>query len=163
MAVSTSVKMAAKAEVVAGVLVPGRKKETSVMLLPMAVKMRWGLKAAKSLAKPKRVGVAAPAFALTRNPVPGVEKTAPRGELALKKLAGRRFGSEKESGTPSQLISRRRPPKEPLAPATEPPPTAVRKLSRVGVMAAGVGPADSKVVKAACAAGAAMSARESVK
>ena len=84
-----------------------------------------------------------------RKPLPGVEKTAPRGELALKKLAGRRLGSAKVSGTPSQLISRRKPPKEPLAPATVPPPTAVRKLSRVGVMAAGLGPADSKVVKAA--------------
>ena len=32
---------------------------------------------------------AMPAFALTWNPVPGVENTAPRGLLTLKKLAGR--------------------------------------------------------------------------
>ena len=85
-------------------------------------------------------------MALTRKPVPGVANTAPRGELTLKKLAGSRFGSERASGTPSQLISRRSPPNEPFAPATLPPPTAMRKASRVAVMAAGLAPADSKVV-----------------
>ena len=33
-------------------------------------------------------------------------KTAPRGEVALKKLNGRLFGSAELSGTPSQFISR---------------------------------------------------------
>src|SRR5215813_12490390 len=51
------------------------------------------------------VTVAFPAFALTWKGVPE-EKTAPRGEFALKKLAGRLFGDEKASGTASQLISR---------------------------------------------------------
>ncbi len=46
-------------------------------------------------------------LALTWNPVPGVKNRAPRGELLLKKFAGIRFGAEKASGTPSQLISRR--------------------------------------------------------
>ncbi|MEJ7669268.1 MAG: hypothetical protein WKH97_11140 [Casimicrobiaceae bacterium] len=49
---------------------------------------------------------ATPALALTWNPVPGVPKTTPRGELTLKKLAGRLLGAESASGTPSQLISR---------------------------------------------------------
>ena len=45
--------------------------------------------------------------ALTRTEVPGVLKTAPRGEFTLKKLPGRSLGAAKLSGTPSQLISRR--------------------------------------------------------
>jgi len=36
--------------------------------------------------------VAPPALALTRKPVPGVLKTTPRGEVALKKSAGSGFG-----------------------------------------------------------------------
>src|SRR5438045_1712140 len=83
---------------------------------------------------------AIPALALTWKPVPGVLKITPRGELTLKKLAGRLFGAERASGTPSQLISRRRPPKEPFAPATVPPPRSVRKASRAGVMAAAFEP-----------------------
>jgi hypothetical protein len=35
-----------------------------------------------------------------------VKNTIPRGEFLLKKFAGKRFGAEKASGTPSQLISR---------------------------------------------------------
>src|SRR4030095_15357439 len=54
-----------------------------------------------------------PALALTWNPVPGGENTAPRGEFTLKKSAGRLFGAESASGTPSQLISRRPLPNEP--------------------------------------------------
>ena len=99
------------------------------------------------------MGVLPPALALTRKPVPGVLKTAPRGEFTLKKLAGSAFGSEKHSGTPSQLISRRKPPNEPFAPATVPPPTDARNASRVAVIAAGFAPAASKTVKFAKAAG----------
>src|SRR3954462_13601207 len=82
---------------------------------------------------PKLTG-APPAFALTSKPVPGVMKTTPRGELALKKLSGSELGAEKESGTPSQLISRRTPPNEPFAPATVPPPRSVLKASRAVVV-----------------------------
>ena len=149
LATSTSTKIRPKAEVVAGVVVPGRKKDTSVTLLLTAVNSLWALNAWKSFAKPNRAGVASPALALTRKPVPGVLKTTPRGELELKKLADRGLGSACESGTPSQLISRRRPPKEPLAPATVPPPTAPRKASRVGVIEAAFEPAASKTVKPA--------------
>src|SRR4029434_3834539 len=58
---------------------------------------------------PNRTGVFVgfASSALTWNPVPGVKKTTPRGELLLKKFAGRLLGAEKASGTPSQLISRR--------------------------------------------------------
>ena len=42
------------------------------------------------------------------------------------------------SGTPSQLISRLTPPNEPFAPATMPPPIAVRKSSRIDVIPAAV-------------------------
>src|SRR3954452_5232603 len=77
---------------------------------------------------------------LTSNPVPGVEKITPRGEFTLKKVAGRRFGPEKFAGTPSQLISRRSPPKEPFAPAVVPPPRSLRKASLAGVIAAAVVP-----------------------
>ena len=51
--------------------------------------------------------------ALTWNPLPWVEKTTPRGELTLKKSAGKRLGAEKAAGTPSQLISRRPEPSDP--------------------------------------------------
>ena len=57
----------------------------------------------------------AAALALTWKPAPGVENTTPRGELLLKKLAGRLLGAASASGTPSQLISRR---PEPKLPAT---------------------------------------------
>jgi hypothetical protein len=76
--------------------------------------------------------------ALTWNPVPGVKKTTPRGELALKKLAGKLLGAAKASGTPSQLISRR--------PSTNVPPTPllaprnVRKSLTLARMSAGVAP-----------------------
>src|SRR3954453_7809085 len=112
------------------------------MLLFTAVNNFWGLNAAKSFGNPNRVGVAPPAFALTRKPVPAVLNTTPRGELTLKKSGGSAFGSEKPAGTPSQLISRRTPPNEPFAPATVPPPIAARNASRVGVML----PLASKVV-----------------
>ncbi len=102
----------------AATFVPGRKNVTSVMLLLTAVNNFCELKVWKSFGKPNSEGAAPPAFALTRKPVPGVLNTAPRGELMLKKSSGKGFGSENVSGTPSQLISRRRPPKEPLEPAT---------------------------------------------
>src|SRR5688572_17658510 len=81
---------------------------------------------------------------LTWKPVPGVENTAPRGELALKKLAARLLGAEEFEGTPSQLISRRCPPNDPLAPATVPPPRSKRNWSRAGMMAAALAPADDR-------------------
>ena len=56
-----------------------------------------------------RAQMAKPALTLTRKPVPAVLNTALRGELTLKKLAR----------------------------ATAPPPTALRKASRVDVIAAG--------------------------
>src|SRR3954452_5445300 len=84
---------------------------------------------------PAPASVVAP---LTWKPVPGVENTAPRGLLELKKLAGRLLGAEKVAGTASQLISRRTPPKDPFAPAVVPPPMAVRKSSRTAVIEAGV-------------------------
>ena len=55
---------------------------------------------------PNSIGVPEAAAALTWNPLPGVENTTPRGELTLKKFAGRLLGADNESGTPSQLISR---------------------------------------------------------
>ena len=84
---------------------------------------------------------ATPAFALSWNPVPGVEKTTPRGEFTLKKLAGRVLGTDRASGTPSQLISQRMPPKLPFAAATVPPPRSILNWSRAATMEATVGPA----------------------
>src|SRR4051812_15398227 len=130
--------MTPNAFTVAAVVVPGTKKLTSVMLLPSAVNSRCVLNGAKSCGYvgsmlPKSVG-AMPALALTWNPVPGVENTTPRGLFTLKKLAGRLLGADSASGTPSQLISLRTPPNEPLAPATVPPPIAARNASLVGVI-----------------------------
>ena len=70
----------------------------------------------------------------------------PRGEFTLKKLAARLLGADILAGTPSQLISRRRPPNEPLAPATVPPPRSVRNASRAAVVVA------SAPVRTTCAA-----------
>src|ERR1051325_5471628 len=75
------------------------------------------------------------------NAVPGVLKTTPRGEVTLKKLAARKFGSAEASGTASQLISRRTPPKLPFAPATVPPPRSALNKSRIAVIEAAFGPA----------------------
>src|SRR6266699_3003538 len=86
------------------------------------------------------------------NPVPGVEKTTPRGELTLKKSGLSRLGASLAAGTPSQLISRRAPvasENNPLAPATTPPPKATRYASRVGVMLTAFGPVPEKTIGAA--------------
>src|SRR6266496_4175620 len=145
---STSVKTAPNPLTVAGVLVPGTKNSTSRTLLPRAVNNRCGLNVEKvdeyvGSMLSNSIG-ATPALALTWKPVPGVEKTVPRGEFTLKKSAGKLLGAERASGTPSQLISRRMPPKDPLAPATVPPPRSTRNASRAEVMAAAFVPvADS--------------------
>src|SRR5215217_1569926 len=88
---------------------------------------------------PNRTGVPLAAVALTWKPVPGVLRTAPRGELLLKKLAGRLFGAAEPSGTPSQLISRR--------PCTNDPawfglsaPRSLRKSSTTDWIEAAVAP-----------------------
>src|SRR6266545_2424919 len=75
---------------------------------------------------PNRTGVRVglPVLALAWKPLPGVEKTTPRGEFELKKLAGKLLGEEKESGTPSQLISRRPEAKVPPTPLLAPPRSA---------------------------------------
>jgi hypothetical protein len=70
------------------------------------------------------VWVGLPVLALTWKPVPSVWKTAPRGEFALKKLAGRLLGEETASGTPSQLISRRPVANVPPTPLLSPPRSA---------------------------------------
>ena len=127
-------KTAPNPRTTAAVVVPGTKKFTSTTFDPSAVKRRWGLNGANVLGYdasmlPNSIGVPLAAVALTWNPVPGVENTTPRGLFTLKKLAGRLFGAAEASGTPSQLISRRAPVpslNRPLAPATVPPPRAVR-------------------------------------
>src|SRR5206468_4406760 len=129
---STSVKTAPKPFVVAGVLLPGTKKLTSRMLLPNAVKRRcelkvWNIEEYVGLMLSNSIG-AIPALPLTWNPVPDVEKTTPRGELTLKKLAGKLLGAEEASGTPSQLISRRPLEKEPATFALS-VPSCVRNAS----------------------------------
>src|SRR5262249_425277 len=80
--------------------------------------------------------------ALTWKPVPGVKKTTPRGELALKKLAGRLFGAAKASGTASQLISRRPSGNEPPTPLLV--PRKARKASTVAWISSGIAPVASK-------------------
>src|SRR5213593_4890973 len=91
---------------------------------------------------PNRTGVfvGLESSALTWNPVPGVKKTAPRGELALKKLAGRLLGAAKASGTPSQLISRRPSGNDPATLALRVPRSA-RQASTAAVIEAGFAPA----------------------
>src|SRR5688572_20169082 len=147
-ATSTSVNTAPKPDVVAGVVEPGTKKLTSVMLLPRAVKSRCGENVvnveeyvALMLSNSIGVTVGLDESALTWNPEPGVEKTTPRGEVTLKKSAGRLFGAEEASGTPSQLISRRPLPKDPTTLAFK-APRSVRNASTVPWIAAAFAPHD---------------------
>src|SRR5881296_224674 len=91
---------------------------------------------------------ATPALALTWNPVPGVAKTAPRGEFTLKKFAGRLFGAERASGTPSQLISRRPLGNEPATLGLR-APRNVRKASTAAWISAGLAPDASNTTGAA--------------
>jgi hypothetical protein len=88
---------------------------------------------------PNSTGVPLAAVALTCSPEPGVVKTAPRGELTLKKTPGKRFGADDASGTPSQLISRRPEPKLPTAFGFN-VPRSVRKLVIAGVIDAASAP-----------------------
>src|SRR5262249_5546814 len=90
------------------------------------------------------------AFALTATPVPGVENSAPRGEIALKKLFGSRLGAENASGTASQFISRLPVPKEPATLGFR-LPRSVLKASTVGVIAAASGPDAKKLIDTAWA------------
>src|SRR5262245_16999827 len=78
--------MAPKAPVVPAVVMPARKKFTSVIGLFTAVRSFCGLNVWKSLGKPNKTGLLPPALALTRKPVPGVLKTTPLGEFALPDL-----------------------------------------------------------------------------
>src|SRR5436309_15641096 len=96
---------------------------------------------------PNCTGVPLAAVALTWNPVPGVPKTTPRGEFTLKKLAGRLFGAESASGTPSQLISRRPLPNDPAMFGFR-VPREDRKASTVAWIAVESGPEADKVTKA---------------
>src|SRR5262245_43343773 len=95
---------------------------------------------------PKRTRVPEAAVALTWKPVPAPteENTAPRGELTLKKFAGRLFGAESASGTPSQLISRRPEPKEPATLGFRFPRLA-RKASTTAWIPAGLEPEPLKM------------------
>ena len=77
--------------------------------------------------------------ALTWKPVPGVDKTTPRGDVVLKKSAGRVLGAACASGTPSQLISRRPLPTDPAVFAFN-VPRSVRKASTTDWMAAAFAP-----------------------
>src|SRR5437762_12229098 len=88
---------------------------------------------------PNSTGVPDAAVALTWKPVPGVPKITPRGEFALKKLAGRLLGAESASGTPSQLISRRPLPNEPATFGFAAPSEA-RNASTVAWIAAALAP-----------------------
>jgi hypothetical protein len=87
--------------------------------------------------------------ALSWKPVPGVKKTAPRGEFALKKLAGKLFGAEKASGTASQLISRRPSGNELPTPLLS--PRNARKSSTAVWMSVGLAPDASNTTGAATA------------
>src|SRR5205809_6333970 len=111
---------------------------------------------------PKRTAVPLAALALFWNPVPGVETTTPRGELVLKKLAGKALGESNWSGTPSQLISRRPPPKEPATLAFNPPPKSARNASTVAWMAAALAPEALRTTCAEAAPAAAVRTRRPI-
>src|SRR5436189_5732228 len=88
-----------------GVLVPTSRNVTSTWLLPTGMNSFLAEKAVNWAASPALT--AAKLVLSTRSPVPGVEYSAPRFELTLKKFAGNVSTSVSAAGTPSQLISRR--------------------------------------------------------
>src|SRR5262249_44384962 len=85
--------------------------------------------------------------ALNWKPVPGVKNTAPRGELALKKLDGMSLGAANASGTASQLISRWPSGNEPPTPLLV--PRNARKASTAAWISAGLAPDASNTTGAA--------------
>src|SRR5947207_7979575 len=115
-----------------GVLVPTRRNVTSTWLLPTGMKSFLAEKVVNWAASP---GLTAAKSVLSmRRPVPGVEYSAPRFELTLKKFAGNVSTSVRAAGTPSQLISRR-----PLSAggalgAFSTPPSAVRNSASFAVI-----------------------------
>src|SRR4051794_18232204 len=138
---STSVKTAPNPVVRAGVVLPGTKKRTSTMLLPNPVNSRGALKVVNRLGYVALIslnsgGAPTAGLPLTLKPAAGPLNTAPRGELTLKKLAGRLFGAERASGTPSQLISRRPVPKEPATFGFRGSPRSARNALTAPCMAA---------------------------
>src|SRR5258705_4404141 len=107
-----------------GVSVPTSRNVTSTWLLPTGMNSFLAEKVLNWAASPALT--AAKSVLSMRRPVPGVEYSAPRFELTLKKFAGNVSTSVKAAGTPSQLISRR-----PLSAGGElgafsTPPSAVR-------------------------------------
>src|SRR5262245_35953971 len=104
---------------------------------------------------PKRTAVPLAALALFWKPVPGVERTTPRGELELKNPGGRALGASKVSGTASQLISRRPEPKVPMTLGLRPPPRSALKASIAAWMAGPLAPAALRITWAGAAPAAA--------
>src|SRR5213075_3581025 len=87
------------------VSVPTRRNVMSTWLLPTGMNSFLAEKVLNWAARP---GLTAAKSVLSmRRPVPGVEYSAPRFELTLKKFAGNVSTSVSAAGTPSQLISRR--------------------------------------------------------
>src|SRR2546430_768786 len=87
---------------------------------------------------------ATPALALTCTALPGVDKTAPRGEFTLKKSNGRLLGAAKLLGTPSQFISRRPDPNEPPTFGLS-LPRSVRNVSTAAWISAAVAPLADRI------------------
>src|SRR5258705_9670765 len=128
-----------------GVSVPARRNVTPPWLLPPAMNSFFAEKALNWAASPALT--AAKSVLSTRSPVPGVEYSAPRFELTLKKVAGNVSTSVNAAGTPSQLISRR-----PLSAggalgAFSTPPSAVRNSASFAAMET-LSPSVSNTVKA---------------
>ena len=97
---STSQKTAPKPFTSAGSEEPGTTKETSVILEPIAVSIRWAensenISGYNASMFPKSIGVPVglDPFALTCKLVPGVEKITPRGESTLKKSVASILGA----------------------------------------------------------------------
>src|SRR5215210_764083 len=89
---------------------------------------------------PNRTGVVVADDALTSSPHPGVENSAPRGELLLKKLAGSWLGDAKVFGTPAQLTWRRPVGNVPLTTPLLGPPRLVRNWVTVDWSVVETGP-----------------------
>src|SRR5258706_4916429 len=107
-----------------GVSVPTSRNVMSTWLLPTGMNSFLAEKVLNWAASPALT--AAKSVLSIRRPVPGVEYSAPRFELTLKKFGGSVSTSVSAAGTPSQLISRR-----PLSAGGElgafsPPPRAAR-------------------------------------
>lgn len=131
----------------------GLKNSTIVVLLPIGVNRRSGLKGSKKPGLPNCIGSPDASVELSWKPLPGVENSMPRAtgsKSRLKKSPGNALGSATTSGAASQSICRR-PPAKFAGWFGLSAPRSSRNASTVGWMLAASGPVASWIAETVAA------------